>query len=238
MVSELNMTAKGFAPLQTTSGYAPASVSDSAGQALPGVTGKESNKSGGDEKVSINSASGSYAALDGGKEVATQSAQAVREAGKGLDKAEDILKKMAEAVDAVKNYPPFPAGNEDREKYLKSIDGLRKELQSMVIPPASADFQPVFYPQKDKFPPLDQKFPSEAAVLAFGKAVEAIQSDVKTARQALEAQAKQIASAEAAAGLPRPVDERQAQSVSASAAGQLNGRAVRLAGSSDVLAQL
>lgn len=236
MVSELNVAANGYPP-----GLAALGLASSAGPdvspAVPSVQGQRSGLADEQETVSINSAAESFATLADDKEASAQVAKSVRDAGKSLDRAESLLQDMASLVGAVKNYPPFPAGNEERMKYINSIDGLRKEMQSLVVPPVTSEYEPVFYPRASEFPPLDANVPSDAAVLAFGEAVQAVRNDVDTAREALEAQAQRSAE-NVSAGLPRPADERQAQEISVAVAGQLNGKAQPLVGASEVFAQL
>lgn len=191
----------------------------------------------GESNVQINTAKGSFPALSDSKEAAAQVAQSVRSADKALDKADALLADMKTQVGLVKNYPPFPAGNEDRVKYLNSIDGLRQQLQSLVIPPVKDGNAPVFYPQEEKFPPLDPKLPSDAAVLAFGEAVKAVKENLDAGRTALQTQAAQL-SAGSGIQLPHPPTESQAQELSDKAAVQLAGTKQSLVGSTDVLAQL
>lgn len=236
MVSELGVATMGY-----PSGLASAGLASSASagdvQVTPGVNGQENGSPKKQETVSINSSSESVANLADRKEDAIRSAQSARDTGKSLDRAEELLDDMAALVGAVKNYPPFPAGNEERVQYINSIDGLRKELQSLTFPPVAPEYEPVFYPQEDKFPPLDAQVPSDAAVLAFGDAVKVVRNEVDTAREALEQQLQRTAE-NASAGLPRPPAEQQAQEISAAVAGQINGKSLPLVGASDVLAQL
>jgi hypothetical protein len=235
MVSELNVATMGYPPGLASLGLAPSAGSGDV-QASPVVNG-QGNGSPEQETVSINSSSKSVANLTDRKEDAIRTAQSARDAGKSLDRAEELLNDMAALVGAVKNYPPFPAGNEERVQYINSIDGLRKEMQSLTFPPVSPEYEPVFYPQEDKFPPLDAKVPSDAAVLAFGDAVKVVRDDVKTAREALEQQLQRSAE-HASLGVPRAPQEQQAQEISVTVAGQLNGKSLPIVGASDALAQL
>jgi hypothetical protein len=236
MVSELNVATMGYPSGLAALGFAP-SAGPNVSPAAPAVHGQKSGLSEEQEAVSINPAAESFATLADDKETAAQVAKSVRDAGKSLDRAESLLQDMASLVGAVKNYPPFPAGNEERMQYINSIDGLRKEMQSLVVPPVTSEYEPVFYPRESEFPPLDVKAPSDAAVLAFGEAVQAVRNDVDTAREALEAQAQRSAE-NASAGLPRLSDERQAEEISVAVAGQLNGKAQPLVGASNVFSQL
>jgi hypothetical protein len=236
MVSELNVATMGYPSGLASLGLAPSAGQD-VGLAVPAVSGQGKGVPEKQEIVSINSSAESFAALTDRKESSVRVAQSARDANKSLDQAEDLLKDMASLVGAVKNYPPFPAGNEDRMQYINSIDGLRKEMQSLVVPPVTPDYEPVFYPRESEFPSLDAQVPSDAAVLAFGEAVQAVRNDVNTAREALEAQMRRSAE-NAGAGLPRPPEEQQAGEMSVVVAGQLNGKAQPIVGASDVFAQL
>jgi len=236
MVSELNVAAMGYPSGLASLGLASSAGPD-VGQAVPAVGGQGSGLPEEQDVVSISSSAESFAALTERKEISVRAAQSARDANKSLDQAEDLLNDMASLVGAVKNYPPFPAGNEDRMQYINSIDGLRKEMQSLVVPPVTPDYEPVFYPRESEFPPLDAQVPSDAAVLAFGEAVQAVRNDVDTAREALEAQMQRSAT-NASAGLPRPPEEQQAQKISVAVAGQLNGKSLPIAGASDIFAQL
>ena len=236
MVSELNVATLGYPAGLASLGAAPSAALDGKqSSAEVSAQGKGSPEK--QDPVSISSSAETFAILADRKDDAVQAAQAGREAGKSLDRAADLLQDMASLVGAVKNYPPFPAGNEERVQYINSIDGLRKEMQSLILPPVAPEYEPVFYPQEAEFPPIDAQVPSDAAVLAFGDAVQVIRNDVNTAREALEQQLQRSAES-ASEGLPRPPEEQQVQVVSATIAGQLHGKNVSLAGASDVLAQL
>ena len=235
MVSELNVATMGYPSGLASVGLA--SPAEPGIQTTPGANGQKNGLPEQQETVSINSSSESAATLTDRKEDSVRAAQSVRDANKGLDRADELLNDMATLVGAVKNYPPFPAGNEERVQYINSIDGLRKEMQSLVVPPVTPDYEPVFYPQEAEFPPIDAQVPSDAAVLAFGEAVQVIRNDVNTAREALEQQLQRSAE-NVSVSLPRPPEEQQAQEISVAVAGQLNGKSLPIAGASDVLAQL
>lgn len=237
MVSDLNVTGRDYPSGLVSLGLTPSAAPDSA-ETPPTIGGHGSGSSKEDSAIKINASAKSLASLSDVKDASAQVAKNIRETGKKLDHAEELLNGMDALVASVKNYPPFPQGNEDRVQYLNSIDGLRKELQSMTVPPVKPEFQPVFYPRKDVYPPLDAKVPSDAAVLAFGDAVKTVKGEVNTARAELEAQAKRAAETATAAELPRPPEEAQAHAISTIVAGQLNGKAQPLTGGSDVFSQV
>lgn len=232
MVNELNGVGSGYAP--GVSQYSPPLGKAGGAESLPLPVAQSSSDK---PEVQINTAKSSFPALSDSKDAAAQIAQSARGVNNALDKADALLADLKSQVDIVKDYPPYPAGNEARVKYLNSIDGLRKQLQSMAIPPVAEGVQPVFYPQEDKFPPLDAKTPSDAAVLAFGDAVAAVKANLDAGRAELQTQVEQL-SAGTDIHLPRPPAEPQAQGMSFRVAGQLAGITLSLAGGTDVLAQL
>ena len=236
MVSELNVATLSYPPGLASLGLNSSAGADEA-QAAPIANGQGNGLPKEQEIVSINSSSESFATLADRKDDTVRAAQSAREANKSLDKADELLGDMSALVGAVKNYPPFPAGNEDRKEYINSIDGLRKEMQSLVVPPVKPEYEPVFYPRESDFPELDAKVPSDAAVLAFGDAVKAVHEKINTARAALEAQVQQ-SSESASADIPTLPNEQQAQEISVTVAGQINGKAQPLVGASDVFAQV
>ncbi|MBU3736182.1 MAG: hypothetical protein FGM62_04315 [Methylobacterium sp.] len=135
----------------------------------------------------------------------------------------------------VTNYPPFPPGNDERVQFLNSLEALKKQLQSLEIPPVSNAYQPVFYPREDVFPPLDAKVPSDAAVLAFGDAVLSVKNTLVTARDALEVQLNEVADK---AGYFAAINEGEASNVSKTIAGQVQATAMPLAGNTDIYTQI
>ncbi len=231
MVSDLKSIGTGYAQ---GSGYATSSQSVQVGSTSSPQPGQQGPVA---PEVTLGSRHSALPRLLDGKSNAADAALAVREAGKALDQVDALLGKMTDSVKLVKNYPPFPAGNEDRMHYLNSIDGLRKELQAMIIPPVADQYQPVFYPQRSEFPELDAKVPSDAAVLAFGKAIEIIKGEVKTARVVLQGQASQL-SMGTGSDIPSSPEESQVPALSAAVAAQLGSTFRPISGNSEVLAQL
>jgi hypothetical protein len=74
--------------------------------------------------------------LQNNKEVVNALAKSVRDVAKFIDKVADRLDKMADSLkEIVKNFPPFPPGNEDRLRLLKSYNSLRQQIDSMTFPP-------------------------------------------------------------------------------------------------------
>lgn len=238
MVNELNNYGSAYARTTPRAGAElPAVVAAAPEQAKPPVKSAVEQAPQQAAAVNIDAKGKSYAEMLGTKAALNETSNAVRQANQALDQVDAVLTKIQEKVSSVKNYPPFPEGNEERVQYLNSIDGLRKELQAMTIPPVSEAFPPVFYPQEAKFPPLDAKFPSDAAVLAFGEAAFGLQQQADTAREVLKAQMEK-SQAEAIPQLPRPVEESAVPAISASVGTQLAGVRLPIAGNSDVLSQI
>jgi len=51
-----------------------------------------------------------------------------------------LLEEMEKSLNAVvKSYPPFPAGSEERVKYLESYTGLRAQIDQLTMPPKEED---------------------------------------------------------------------------------------------------
>jgi len=186
-------------------------------------------------KVSLSQTAEVFSEEAGKKKEVTEAAVQGRSVKDQLEKADAFLDEMSAQLAVAKNYPPFPPGNEERVQYLNSLDALKKQLQSLVIPQVSTDFEPVFYPREDVFPPLDAKVPSDAAVLAFGDAVLAVKDNVGTARAALEAQLAKVAEK---AGYFASVKEEAASEISQTVAGQIQGKAAPLTTATDIYAQI
>lgn len=186
-------------------------------------------------KVSLSQASEVYSEETGKKEETNDAAIQGRSIKDQLEKADAVLDEMSAQLAVAKNYPPFPPGNEERVQYLKGLEALKKQLESLVIPQVSAEFEPVIYPREDVFPPLDPQVPSDAALLAFGDAVLAVKDDLGTARAALEAQLAKVAEK---AGYFAAVKEDAATEISQSVAGQMQGKAMSLTTGTDIYTQI
>lgn len=109
-----------------------------------------------------------FSVLATAKDEATRAAQSIRDANQALVQADTQLRNMEERVRMVKNYPPFPPGNEQRMAYINSINGLRRQLEAMTIPPVQSGVEPVFYPRETDLPDLDPSAASDADVARFG----------------------------------------------------------------------
>ena len=68
-------------------------------------------------------------------------ARTIRVADENMEKIENYIDKMkTELQRMVKNYPPFPPGNEERVERLKSINALRRLIDQLTIPPPNEEF--------------------------------------------------------------------------------------------------
>lgn len=184
-------------------------------------------------ETDVSTVKRTYSALIGIKDDVAQVATSIRTADQALGKADSLLGEMSAQVTQVKNYPPFPPGNEDRVKYLDSISGLRKELQALTVPRVADSYQPVFYPRESKFPELDGKTSTDSDVHAFGEAVDAARAQVNDGQKKLWSQADELSP-----GVGMPLSEAQAQIIGGSVGVQLSGTSTSLVGQSDILAQL
>jgi hypothetical protein len=122
------------------------------------------------------------------KDQAAQVAQSVRDAGNALGRVDQVLKDLKKEVQMVKNYPPFPPGNEQRLEYIKGLSGLRKELDALMVPPVKDGSEPVFYPSSKDLPELDPKKASDKDVHHLGQAVDAVRSRLNESFAELQAQ--------------------------------------------------
>jgi hypothetical protein len=133
-----------------------------------------------------------FAALALQKDEATQYAQSIRDADRALDAVEAVIKDLGEVVALVKNYPPFPPGNDQRMQYINGINGLRQQLEAMVVPPVKGESEAVFYPRESALPPLDALSASDEEVLAYGAALKDVQGKVDAGMAALHQQAQSL----------------------------------------------
>lgn len=235
MIRELSMNAAaGLAGATQTQFASPGVGGRSSPMQLDGYNPGESAASDA-VKVSLSQTSEVYSDEAGKKEQVNAAAIQGRSAKEQLDRAGEVLDAMSAQLGMVKNYPPFPPGNDERVKFLNSLEALKKQLQSLEIPPVSNQFKPVFYPREDVFPPLDAKVPSDAAVLAFGDAVLSVKNTLASARDALEAQLNKVAEK---AGYFAALNEGEASDVSQTVAVQVQGKAMPLAGNTDIYTQI
>lgn len=137
----------------------------------------------------VNARHAAFSALAGIKDEAAYVALSVRQAGQTLERAEATVEIMREKVQAflVKNFPPFPPGSDERQDYLYSISALRRQLESMAIPPMEGKTEPVFYPREWDLPGLDPATASNEEVKVFGGALDDMARRIHNGYSELEA---------------------------------------------------
>lgn len=77
---------------------------------------------------------GAFALLRTRQEALNQAAATVREVGKTVEEAGQLLGKMEEDLTAVvKMYPPYPLDNPERIDLLNSFGGLRRQIDALTF---------------------------------------------------------------------------------------------------------
>jgi len=65
-----------------------------------------------------------------------QAASQIRSDDQQLHQSDQILGQMKRVLtDIIKYYPPYPAGEPERVKFLRSFSSMRKQIEQMTIPP-------------------------------------------------------------------------------------------------------
>lgn len=187
--------------------------------------------------VEVTTRNGLFPAMASAKDDSAQAAKSVREAEKTLGKVGSLLNEMRQSVQVVKNYPPFPPGNEARVDYINSIEGLRKQLEALVVPSVDNAFGPVFYPKEIGLPELDPLTGDDTQVAQFSQFVEAAQVKLNASYAELHAQADRLVS-QVGKELPMPPSDDEAIGFGATVAGSLAGISRPLVNDSSVLARL
>lgn len=159
----------------------------------------------------VASSLGGFSSLAAVKDEATGYVQSVREVSKALATAEGVLQELDREVRLVKNYPPFPPGNEQRQDFINSLNGLRRQLESLTMPPVEEDAGLVFYPKQTSLPDLDPVTASDLDVAAFASGLDearaVLQEGLTELRKAVDSLAGSLG-----IGLPQSgVDAAEAQ---------------------------
>lgn len=121
---------------------------------------------------------GVFSSLATAKDEAVQVAQTFRNVGNALEQISEVLDKLDHEVQQIKNYPPFPAGNERRQDYINSINGLRRQLEAMSVPPLEQGLEPVFYPKETGLFGLFPATATDEDVAAIGTAARKARAEV------------------------------------------------------------
>lgn len=163
-----------------------AQVLGQAGASQPSKAGTKGDASlSGDQSGRPEALHAGFSGLATPKDEAARVAQSVREAGKVLRQAENLFQKVDQKLAQVKSYPPFPAGSEQRQNYINSINGLRRQLEALSVPPVESGLAPVFYPQETELPELDPVNASDDDVAAFAAKVTDAKASLAQGYQAL-----------------------------------------------------
>jgi hypothetical protein len=120
--------------------------------------------------------------------------------------------------------------------FINSIEGLRKQLEALQVPPVERENGPVFYPKESNLPVLDV-LASDAKVEEFGQAVEAVQRRINAGYAELQSQAARITS-RFSVDLPQPPREDEVMQAGSATAAQLATVSQPLVSNSAVLAQM
>jgi hypothetical protein len=174
-----------------------------------------------------------YAGLAASKDAVLDVAQSAREIGKTLVKAGELLDRAHQEVKQVKNYPPFPAGNEQRIQFINSLNGLKRQLEALTVPAVKENLEPVFYPRETGL--------NELAPAASDDDVAMFAAGVNGARNSLEAGKAQLNQQmqDTVTTLPdTSMDEAGARAMVGTVVGQLNGRSQGMLGNSSYLAKI
>lgn len=177
-----------------------------------------------------------YAELIAQKDEVLDVAQSARKIGKTLEQAGELIDRMDQEVRQVKNYPPFPAGNEQRAQFINSLNGLRRQLEALTVPAVKDGMEPVFYPREAK---LDNLFAS-----ASDEEVAMFSAGLGRARENLEAGRAELGTQLLGATMSSPelpdaaLDDAGAQALVGTLAGQLSGAPQARLGNSAYLAKI
>lgn len=101
-------------------------------------TGKKINSSSDDPSIWAKASKNDYSykklnAINDSLNTVAINVRAADSAMEAIGKVIDQMKATLEVI--VKNYPPFPAGSEERAKLLNSYNSLRKQIDQLTIPP-------------------------------------------------------------------------------------------------------
>ena len=84
-----------------------------------------------EDKVTLSQGANAQA----GQESSAQAAKLINQTDRVYAKQQDLLKKMDEQLQGiVKQYPPYGNTDPKRLEYLKSFDGLRREIEALQFP--------------------------------------------------------------------------------------------------------
>ncbi|MCI0492578.1 MAG: hypothetical protein L0Z07_06555 [Planctomycetes bacterium] len=175
-----------------------------------------------------------YAELAASKEAALDVAQSAREIGKTLEQAGELLGRAHQEIKLVKNYPPFPAGNEQRLQFINSLSGLKRQLEALTVPAVKDGLEPVFYPMETGLNELVATA-SDEDVAMFASGVNAAMTTLAAGKESLYEQV--LGAASPPSESTAVMDEMSARTLVGTVAGQLSGMPQAQLGNSAYLAK-
>lgn len=180
-----------------------------------------------------------FSTLANAKDDSARLAQSVRRTEQEMQQAAGLVKEMSQDVETIlKNYPPFPPGNEQRLSYLNSVAGLRRQLESMTIPPVQDGAQYVFYPQEVDLPELDPKTATDEELQLFSNELDKTREKIAEGLAELRTQAD-LLPRKINDDLPMPIpSESEATQIGNEVASRLSGNSLPIVTGSDALAQI
>lgn len=133
MVTEISGLSPGLPVLDQAGATAVQRLAGSVGPEDPGPPRSEAA---GDKQTPVSTqVAGVYSRLLGQQDMLNKSASVVRELGGAIEKADQLLGKVADHLDKiVKMYPPYPIDNPLRVALLNQISGLRKQIDQLTFP--------------------------------------------------------------------------------------------------------
>ncbi|MBI5331293.1 MAG: hypothetical protein HZB71_11855 [Betaproteobacteria bacterium] len=180
-----------------------------------------------------------FASLSASNDDAGRAAQSVRAAGRSLEKVAQAVHELKDSVvTVIKNYPPFPQGDQKRAEFLNSINGLRQQLAAMTVPPAGDSLEPVIYPREYDLPFLNPDNASEEELQAFSRTLDEMEAKVMEGFADLKALVDKLPK-KINADLTLPLNgDDEAGQVSHETGGKIGLQRVSLLGDSSVLTSL
>jgi len=117
-----------------------AKASNSTAGQLSSLSGTNSSRGNAASKLTISNSSSVLEKLSTAKAKANSVAQSLKTADETMENVGNIVDEMKQFLEsAVKNFPPFPDGSEERVRLLRSFRGLRTLIDKLTIPPDASE---------------------------------------------------------------------------------------------------
>lgn len=117
-----------------------AKASNSTAGQLSSLSGTISSKDSAASKLSISKSSSILEKFSTAKAKANSVAQSLKTADETMENVGNLVEEMKQVLEsAVKNFPPFPNGSEERVRLLRSFRGLRTLIDKLTIPPDASE---------------------------------------------------------------------------------------------------